>query len=69
MGKNLCVEMYFNPIEAGVFWYHIGWGGTLCPLPPFLLYLLSNYHQTWYHSTMAQNLSRAVKVKFKMTSL
>ena len=35
----------------------------------FLLYLLSNYHQTWHDSTMAQNLSAAVKVKSKMTSL
>ena len=21
-----------NPIQAGVFWNHLGWGGTLCPL-------------------------------------
>ena len=28
-----------NPIQAGVFWNHIGWGGTLCPPPLFLLYL------------------------------
>ena len=40
----------------------------LGPLP-FLLYLLSNYHQTWCNSTMAQNLSRAVKVKSIITSL
>ena len=58
-----------NPIQAGVFWNHIGWGDTLRPPPPFLLYLLSNYHQTWHDSTMAQNLSRAVKVKSIMTSL
>ena len=36
---------------------------------PFLLYLLSNYHQTWHASTMAQNLSKAVTVKSIMTSL
>ena len=51
---------------------HMVWG-LLEPyrldLPLFLLYLLSNYHQTWYNSTMAQNLSRAVKVKSIMTSL
>ena len=52
-----------NPIQAGVFWNHIGWP------PPFLLYLLSNYHQTWHASTMPQNLSKTVKVKPIMTSL
>ena len=61
-------EPALNPIQAGVFWNHIGWGGTLCP-PPFLLYLLSNYHQTWHASTMAQNLSKTVIVKCIVTSL
>ena len=34
----------FNPIQAGLFWNHIGWGGHIVPPPLFLLYLLSNYH-------------------------
>ena len=48
-----------NPIQAGVFWNI----GSLCPtpLPLFLLYLLSNYCQTWHDSTMAQNLSKGSK--------
>ena len=33
-----------NPIQAGLFWNHIGWGGAHCAPPLFLLYLLSNYH-------------------------
>ena len=58
-----------NPIQAGVFWNHIGWGGgTLCP-PLFLLYLSSNYHQTWHASTMALNLSKTVIVKSIVMSL
>ena len=39
----------FSPIQAGVFCYTIGWGGTLCP-PPFLLYLLSNF--PWHDSSL-----------------
>ena len=46
-----------------------GTGKSIVPPPLFLLYLLSNYHQTWHDSTMAQNLSRAVKVKSIMTLL
>ena len=37
--------------------------------PPFLLYLLFNYHQTWHDNSLRQNLSKTVKVKFIMTSL
>ena len=37
--------------------------------PPFLLYLLSDYYQTWYDSTMAQNLSKSIIVKSKLKSL
>ena len=52
-----------------VFCYHIGWG-TMCPPPhPFLLYLLSNYHQTCHDSSLRQNLLKSVKVKFIVTSL
>ena len=54
--------------RLGSFGNHMGWGAQ-SPPPPFLLYLLSNYHKTWHDSTMAQNLSRAVKVKSIMTSL
>ena len=56
---NYDIHGCINPIQAGVFWNHI----------QFLLHLLSNYHQTWHDSTMAQNLSRAVKVKSIMMSL
>ena len=51
----------FNPIQAGVFWNHIGLGGTLC-LPLFFLYLWSNYNQTWNDGTLGQNLSNAIKI-------
>ena len=54
----------FNPIQAGVFWNHRGWGGgggTLSP-PLFLLYLWSNYNQTWHDGTLGQNLSKAIKI-------
>ena len=50
-----------NPIQAGVFWNHIGWRGTLCP-PLFLLYLWSNYNQTWHGGTLGQNLSKAINI-------
>ena len=35
----------------------------------FLLFLLSSYHQTWHNSSLRENLSKAEKVKFIMTSL
>ena len=44
-----------NPIQAGVFWNHIGW-------VLFLLYLWSNYNQTWHDGTLGQNLSKAIKI-------
>ena len=53
--------MGLNTVQAGVFCYYIG--------PPFLLYLSSNYHQTWHYSSLRQNLSKAVKFKSIMTSL
>ena len=43
----------FNPIQAGVFWKHIGWGAH---------YLWSNYNQTWHGGTLRQNLSKAIKM-------
>ena len=49
--------------------FRLGYFGTIVPPPTFLLYLLSNYHQTGHDSNMAQNLSRTIKVKSKMTSL
>ena len=51
-----------NPIQAGVFWNHIGWGGTLCPPPMFLFYLWSNYNQTWHDGSLGQNVSKALKI-------
>ena len=30
--------------------------------PPFLLYLLSNYNQTWHDGTLGQNLLKATKI-------
>ena len=56
-----------NFIQARVFCCHVGWGAHCAP--PFLFYLLFNCHQIWHDSTMAQNLSKAVKVKCIMTSL
>ena len=51
-----------NPIQAGVFWNHIGWGGgSMCP-PLFVLYFCSNYNQTWHDGTLGQNLSKAMQV-------
>ena len=47
------------PIQAGVFWNHIGWGHCVPPL--FLLCLWSNYSHTWHDGTLGQNLSKAVK--------
>ena len=32
----------------------------MCP-PLFLLYLWSNYNQTWHDGTLGQNLSKAIK--------
>ena len=51
-----------NPIQAGVFWNHIaiGWGAQCAPL--FLLYLWSNYNQTWHDGTLGQNLPKAIKI-------
>ena len=46
--------------------YRLG-KGHIVP-PPFFLYLLSNYHQTWHANTMAQNLSKTVIVKSIVTS-
>ena len=32
-------------------------------MPPlFLLYLWSNYNQTWHDGTLGQNLSKAIKI-------
>ena len=53
--KYIFLFTYLNPIQAVVFWNYIGWGDTMCS-PPFLHYLLSNYHHTWHDSIMAQNL-------------
>ena len=49
-----------NPIQAGVFWNHIGWGHIVPPL--FLLYLWSNYSQTWHDDTLGRSLSKAIKI-------
>ena len=60
MSREL-LQIKVNPIQAGVFWNHIGWGGgTLCP-PLFLLCLWSNYNQTWHDGTLGQNLSKDIK--------
>ena len=59
---------WLNPIQAGVFWNHIGWGAHCAPPSLFLLYLLSCYYQTWHGGTVRQNLSEAIKI-FLMSSL
>ena len=43
----------FGTIEAG---------GHIVLLPLFLLYLWSNYNQTWHDGTLGQNLSKAIKI-------
>ena len=58
--KNIILMGDLYPIQAGVFWNHIGWGGIVPPL--FLLYLWSNYNQTWHDGTLGKNLSKAVKI-------
>ena len=55
------LRRHLNPIQAGVFWNHISWRGTLCP-PLFLLCLGSNYNQTWHDGTLGQNSSKAIKI-------
>ena len=63
MSKLFEGEVTFNPIQAGVFWNHIGWGGGgggIVP-PLFLLCLCSNYSKTWHDGTLGQNLSKAIK--------
>ena len=65
----LChTAMSLTLIQAGVFCYYIDWGEHIVP-PPFLLYLLSNYHETWHDSFLRQSLSKAVKVRCIMMSL
>ena len=70
-----CKDLSFARVTFYLTLFRLGYfgtirleGGTLCP-PPFLLYLLPNYHQTWHASTMAQDLSKAVIVKSIVTSL
>ena len=53
---NECGNKSINPIQAGVFWNHIGCAPLL-----FLLYLWSNYNQNWHDGTLGQNLSKAIK--------
>ena len=53
------IKAVLNPIQAGVFWNHIGWGQIVPPL--FLFCLWSNYNQTWHDGTLGQNLSKAIK--------
>ena len=62
------LDLWVRPmalIQAGVFWNHIRLGGAQCAPPPsplFLLYLWSNYNQTWYDGTLGQNLSKVIKI-------
>ena len=53
---------WLNPVQAGLFWNNIGCegGGGHCA-PLFLLYLWSDYNQTWRDGTLRQNLSKALK--------
>ena len=36
--------------------------GAQCAPHLFLLYLWSNYNQTWYDGTLGQNLSNVIKI-------
>ena len=58
LGPYFLLASNLNPIQAGVFWNHIGFGGTLCP--PSVSPLFMN--QTWHDGTLGQNLSKAVKI-------
>ena len=58
--NDLSINM-INLIQAGVFWNHIGWGGDIVP-PLLLLYLWSNYNQSWHDGTLGQNLSKSIKM-------
>ena len=67
LGNNF--HQWFNPIQAvGYFVIMLLLLYWLGDTFPFLLYLLSNYYQTWHDGTLAQNLSKAVKVISIMTS-
>ena len=50
--QNYQIAELINPIQAGVFWNHIGWGGTLCPpvSPLFVVQLQPNL-AWWYSGT------------------
>ena len=53
----------FWPYSGWGLLNHIGWEeGYIVPPPLFLLYLWSNYNQTWLDSTLGQNLSKAIQI-------
>ena len=48
----------FNPIQAGVFWNHIGWGAHCAPL----CFSFICGPNTTNDGTLGQNLSKAIKI-------
>ena len=57
---GLFLELKFNPIQAGVFWNHIGWRHNVPPplvSPLFVVQLQPNL-AWWYSGT---NLSKVIK--------
>ena len=66
---NLACTALFNPIQARVFCYYIGWGGggTLCSPSASSLFFVQLPNLAWYyHGTKSL---KAIKVKSIMTSL
>ena len=57
----LVSDLVINPIQVGVVCYYRLGGGGGGTFPPFLLYLLSNCHQTWDASTMAKKSLKGSK--------
>ena len=58
-----------NPIQAGVFWNHIGWGGGHIVPPSVSPLFVIQSPQTWHSGTIAQNLSKPAIVKSIVTPL
>ena len=45
------VEIKLNSIQAGVFWNHLGWGGTFPPVSPLFVVQLRPNLAWWYSGT------------------
>ena len=64
LGSVVCIlsKGELTLFRLGSFWSQKKGLGHIMPPPPlFLLYLWSNYNQTWHVGTLGQNLSKAIK--------